>query len=365
MKAQNFIPQNLPLSNTVYDINIYAGKLIKASTLLNALGHTIGHSKISSEIFMLPLLNQEAASSTRIEGTQVTIDDIYEAQNSDSEKNINNQEALNYIDAIDYGKECIQERGYISKRLLKEMHAILMSNGVRGEKKKPGEFKKTENYIGKKGSKREHADFIPPGPEHTEALIDNLVDYINSEVDDDKILFKTAVIHAQFETIHPFLDGNGRIGRVLIPLFLYYKKEIDSPIFFISKSLEKNQFQYYQNLNATRWNQNWNQWIEFFQENTIRQCEDTISLVRETEQLLKEDLELLKSQHNHYQIEKYIVAVYSSPIFTLKKICDQTGISYQSCRSYTNTLLQENRIFSNNTKRNTRFYNYRFLDKLR
>lgn len=365
MKALNFIPNHLPLEADAYNTNGYVGKLLESTKLLTDFKNIIRNSKLNQEIFILPLLNQEAASSTRIEGTQVTIDEIYEAQNSDSEKNINNQEALNYIDAINYGKSCIKERGYISKNIIKEMHAILMSRGVRGEKKDPGNFKKSENYIGRKGAKRDQADFIPPGPEHTEALIDNLVEYINSTNDDDKILFKISIIHAQFETIHPFLDGNGRIGRVLIPLFLYYKKVIDEPIFFISKTLEKNQFQYYQNLNSTRWDKDWDKWIEFFQESAIKQCNETIELVQESEYLLDEDLELLKKHHSHYQIEKYIVAIYSMPIFTIKNICKATGISYQSCRSYTNTLLEKNRLFDNNMKRNTRFYNYRFLDKLR
>lgn len=365
MKAKNFIPQYLPLSDGTYDVNSYIGELLEANALFTELKNKIDTSRIDADYLLFPLLNQEAVSSTRIEGTQVTIDEIYEAQSTDKEKNRDNQEALNYIDALTYGEDYVKERGEITKRLIKEMHVKLMANGVRGQYKTPGQFKTQENYIGTQGAKRENAEFIPPGPEHTESLIDNLLEYLNSTVDDDKLLLKTAIIHAQFETIHPFLDGNGRIGRVLIPLFLMHKKALDKPIFFISRTLEKNQFQYYQNLNNTRWPKLWDKWLAFFQESIIRQCRETIELIRNVEALLEEDLELLKKHHSHYQVEKFIQAIYATPIFSISNISRRTGISYQVCRSYTNTLIGNDRIFSNGMRRNTRYYNYKFLDKLR
>ncbi|MFB8624975.1 Fic family protein [Enterococcus casseliflavus] len=365
MKGQNYIPEYLPLDGDTYNVSSYVGELLKATQRFTELKETINKSKVNADFLILPLLNQEAVSSTRIEGTQVTIDEIYEAQSADTEKNRNNQEALNYIDALDHGGLYVREHGKITKQLIKEMHVLLMSNGVRGENKTPGLFKTTENFIGSKGSKREHAEFIPPGPDLTEAYIDNLVEYMNSDIDDDKILIKIAIIHAQFETIHPFLDGNGRIGRVLIPLFLMCKKELGRPFFFISKTLEKNQFQYYQNLNQTRWEKNWDKWLSFFQLSVIKQCESTVELIKGVEELLDEDLDLLKQHHRHHQLEKYIQAVYANPIFTINKIAEATGISYQVCRDYTFTLFEQNRIYKNSMQRNTRYYNYRFLEKLR
>lgn len=365
MNSRNYIPKYLPLDKDAYNVSPYVGELLTATQRFTELKETINNSKVDANYLIFPLLNQEAVSSTRIEGTQVTIDEIYEAQSTNKEKNKNNQEALNYIDALSHGEIYVKERGKITKQLIKEMHALLMSNGVRGEKKTPGLFKTTENFIGSRGSKREHAEFIPPGPELTEAYIDNLVEYMNSDIDDDKILIKIAIIHAQFETIHPFLDGNGRIGRVLIPLFLMFKKALNKPFFFISKTLEKNQFQYYQNLNNTRWDNNWDKWLSFFQLSVIKQCDITMELITGIEELLDEDLSLLKDNHRHHQLDKFIQAVYANPIFTINKIAIKTGISYQVCRDYTNTLFKESRIFRNSMRRNTRYYNYRFLEKLR
>ena len=250
-KTSQFEPDTLPLDSDLIDISLFADNMLLATEKYTELREKIHNAKIKSEILLLPLITQEAVTSTRIEGTQVTIDNYLEAQTEDEEKrNRDIQEAFNYRDTIYHAVKGLDKLP-LSSRLIKEMHSILMSKGVRGANKTPGNFKNRENIIGKQGATRETADFIPPGPERTEELMSNLESYLNSEQDDAKFLMKIAILHAQFETIHPFLDGNGRIGRVLIPVFLYYKKKCDFPFFFLSKTLEEDQFKYYRYLNIS------------------------------------------------------------------------------------------------------------------
>lgn len=365
MKNKNFIPELLPLPSDCYKLENVITNLMGATTSLTTLNNKLELSKIKSELIMIPLLNQEAVSSTRIEGTQISIDGMFEAQSSDGEANKDIQEAINYINAIEYGRTVVDERRAISKNLIREMHKILMSNGVRGENKTPGLFKNQENFIGSKGSKRENADYIPPGPEHTEALMDNLLDYLNSNVHDDILMLKIAIIHSQFETIHPFLDGNGRIGRVLIPLFLYLKGMTKDPIFFLSKTLEQNQYQYYQNLNVTRWPRNWEKWINFFLEKAIVQSTENCEFIDAMSTLYTSDLNLLKSKHNHHQVEKFLNAIYEAPIFTVKRISEKTGIKYQTCRTYIKTLLEKEVIFKDSQLRNSKYFHYQVLEAIR
>ncbi|MFT8323274.1 MAG: Fic family protein, partial [Bacillus sp. (in: firmicutes)] len=221
MSKSIFEPNTLPLDESLIDITYFLDNMLLATEKYTELKGKFDNAKIKPHILLLPLLNQEAVTSTRIEGTQITIDDFFEETNEDEVKRSKNvQEAINYREAIEFAVRGL-DRLPLSIRIIKEMHRILMDKGVRGQNKKPGEFKDRENIIGKKGATRETADFIPPGPDKTMDLMSNLENYLNDERDDANFLVKIAIIHAQFETIHPFLDGNGRIGRVLIPLFLY------------------------------------------------------------------------------------------------------------------------------------------------
>lgn len=365
MAIEFFIPDLLPRDLEEFNNLKITGKVITGTSNLAKFNEKIMNLKFDTDLILFPLLNQEAAASTRMEGTQVTIDEMYEVTASTKKENQDINEALNYVKAIKYGKAMLDDTGRFSKRLIKEMHHILMSGNVRGANKNPGEFKNRENYIGKKDSTIENADFIPPGPEHTDALIDNLLEYMNSDIHDEIILEKLSIIHAQFETIHPFLDGNGRIGRVLIPLFIYFKKITSEPIFFLSKHLEKNQYQYHNNLNNTRWPNKWEKWIEFFMDSVIAQSKEGIETIESIKDMYEKDLEILKSNHKHHQVELFLQSVYCNPIYTNKQISEQSGVKYQNCRDYTNTLIENDLIFKDGKKRNTGYYHYRLLNLLR
>jgi Fic family protein len=365
MAIEYFIPDLLPRNLEEFTDLKITGKIIMGTANLAKYNEKIQNLKFNTDLILFPLLNQEAAASTRMEGTQVTIDEMYEVTASTKKENQDINEALNYVGAIRHGRAMIDDTGRFSKTLIKEMHQILMSGNVRGASKNPGEFKNRENYIGKKGSPIESADFIPPGPEHTDALIDNLIEYMNSDIHDEIILEKLSIIHAQFETIHPFLDGNGRIGRVIIPLFIYFKKITNEPIFFLSKHLEKNQYQYHNNLNNTRWPNRWDKWVDFFMDSVIAQSTEGLATVDAIKNMYESDLEVLKNNHRHHQVESYLQAVYRNPIFTNKQVSTLSGLNYQKCREYTNTLIDNDLIFKDGKKRNTGYYHYRLLSLLR
>lgn len=241
-----------------------------------------------------------------------------------------------------------------------------MSNGVRGQNGAPGEYRSIQNFIGPEGCTLETATFVPPQPQLVDSYMSNLEKYINNPNDNLHSLVRIAIIHAQFETIHPFLDGNGRIGRILIPLYLYDVNLINSPNLFISEVLEKDKHKYYRLLNGTRKEGNgWNQWIKFFLQSVNKQVIKNINLIEEIDNLYERDLENAMNIINSTNVLDLIKAMFQKPIFNVKTISSLTGIPDTTCRRYLFTLEEEKVIFSDNKMRNRKYYYYNLLDLLR
>jgi Fic family protein len=241
-----------------------------------------------------------------------------------------------------------------------------MSNGVRGQNRAPGEYRSIQNFIGPEGCTLKTATFVPPQPQLVDSYMSNLENYINNPNDNLQSLVRIAIIHAQFETIHPFLDGNGRIGRILIPLYLYDVNLINSPNLFISEVLEKDKHKYYRLLNGTRKEGNgWDEWIKFFLQSVNKQVLKNIDLIEEIDNLYELDLENAMNLINSTNLVDLIKAMFQKPIFNVKTISSLTGIPDTTCRRYLNTLEEEKVIFSDNKKRNRKYYYYNLLDLLR
>lgn len=272
------IPEKLPieLTGALFDKEII--KLISKAN--NALGAYRGFliNTINPMLLISPLISQEAVLSSKLEGTHATIEDFinYEAGNEVNVSKDEIQEVINYRSALYYAIDRMStisdssEEGRkklpLSSRLIKEMHKILLDN-VRGQTKNPGEFKTEQNYIGNSSS----ITFTPLPPELTLDYMGNLEQYIHyDEVD---LLVQAALIHCQFEMIHPFKDGNGRIGRLLIPLFLYYRDMLPVPTFYMSAYFENNRALYLEKLSAVSQNRDYSTWIKFFLEGVIQQAE--------------------------------------------------------------------------------------------
>ncbi|MGF6907931.1 Fic family protein [Fusobacterium sp. PH5-44] len=354
-----FYPKLLPvgLADNVL-LKLYK-KVVIARSKITEFSTLLERNFISDDLICLFSLN-ESVQSTRIEGTQATFDEIMEAQATHKYK-IETLEVQNYLDALNLGVEMLKELP-ISTRLIFRLHEIILKDG-RGKNRAPGTYRKTQNWIGP--TKRiEDATYIPPPPDKIDCYISNLENYINDNIAEDiDPLIKIAVIHAQFESIHPFLDGNGRVGRILIMLYLLDKKIIKEPTFFVSEELERNKFKYYSMLNGLRKdNPEWEEWILFFLDAVVSQAEKNIEKIRKIEKLygIMEDV-----VRNENIKQEYLNVIFRFPIFTYKQIQNELNVSYTAVKNNMNKLLKSKKIFTDDKRRNTLYFFVDLLDILR
>src|SRR5699024_9782157 len=229
------------------------------------------------DLFISMYVRKEALLSSQIEGTQCTLDDILDPLR-DENANQNVSDVVNYIRATEFAINRLQALP-LCNRLIKETHAVLME-GVRGQEKSPGEFRYSQNWIGGQGSTLKNARYIPPSPDDMLDAMSDLEKYINAD-DDLDALIRAALIHYQFETIHPFLDGNGRVGRLLITLFLMEKRVLSTPALYISYFLKKNRVEYYDRMTEVRTKGNYEQWVKFFLQAIMESAEDATATIDE------------------------------------------------------------------------------------
>lgn len=265
-------------------------------------------------VMLSPLVTQEAVLSSRIEGTQATVDEVLEQEAGlikEGEKYKDIQEISNYRQALFAAREYLKDYP-IRLGFVRELHRILM-NSVRGQDKTPGEFRRDQNWIGPAGCTIDRATFVPPNPLVLPDYLQAWEQYMDS--DDIDFLLQTAVVHAQFELLHPFKDGNGRIGRILIPLFLYQKRALSQPMFYLSEYLEGQREEYYQRLKGISVDGDWNSWIAFFLRGVAVQAEQNSQRVRQIRALYDEmKLAIQETTHSQYTVH-LLDAIFSKPIF--------------------------------------------------
>jgi Uncharacterized conserved protein len=296
-----FTPEKLPISGIDWETN---AQLIGAAN--RAISRYDGLLQgIPDPIVMLsPLTSQEAVLSSKIEGTRATLGDVlqHDAGGTLARKQQNDDiyEIINYRHALLYGKGEIASRKF-SLSILKSLHQILLASG-RGENKNPGKFRTTQNWIGPPGSTLEEAFFVPPPPHVLQDHLDNFQEYYHSDRPDP--LVQLAILHAQFEIIHPFDDGNGRLGRMLIPLFLYEKKVLTEPMFYLSSYLEKKREEYTSLLRPLGISPDaWNNWIRFFMRAIIDQAKENCDIVQSIRDLYdKLKAKLIDLTHSQFAV---------------------------------------------------------------
>ena len=376
-----YIPFILP-NDDLIDINKIINKLINANTKIAVYNEKLKNSKIRSELLMDLLSLKEAMESTKIEGTQVTMDEMFEYKADEKHPTNDITEVINYYTALKIGEDLLRTLP-ISGRFVKKLHEILMSGNVRGGNKSPGNFRTTQNYIGPKGCTIETASFVPPEPQLVDEYMSNLENYIN-EYDDINDLIKLAIIHSQFETIHPFLDGNGRLGRILIPFYLFDKKILRNANFFVSESLEKDKFKYYQLLNNTRVvitdeednkeqylkdmqtaKNNFTEWVEFFLESCIKQCDKDLEKIDAIDSLYEKISDKAKELIRTPGILQVIDLIFEYPIFTTKLIRDKIKIAPATLNGYLAKLVEAKVIYSDGKNRNRKYFFYDLLNIIR
>jgi len=261
-----YVPEKLPLDLSNLDWQKVARKVSDASAAL-AYYNGVLESIINPAIFLSPLETKEAVLSSRIEGTVTTVDEVLRYEVDLKPESLSKQndiiEVLNYRKATRSAKEWLQRGLPYNLALICEIQSELLL-GVRGKDKHPGEIRNEQVWLGQKSRPIEEATYVPPEPLALRANIDNLIEYMNRS--DQETLIQTAIMHAQFEIIHPFWDGNGRTGRILIPLFLWCKKRISAPMFYISEYFDEKRDLYLENLRNISETRKWENWILYFLE---------------------------------------------------------------------------------------------------
>lgn len=291
------------------------------------------------DIYIQMHVKVEANKSSRIEGTRTTIDeDLSDVLDINPEKRDDWQEVKKYVETVNYGFKRINEIP-ISNRLIKELHAILLKN-VRGEHKNPGGYRKSQNWIG--GSRPGNAVYVPPIPSKLMECLSDLEKFINNNKINTPDLIKIAIIHYQFESIHPFLDGNGRTGRIIIPLYMMERGLINKPYFYISDYIEKNKNAYYDFLSRVRTNNDMISWIKFFLECVIETAKNARikfeSVVNFTNEMNEVILKLPVKAEN---AKKVIDVLYQEPIINRKMIQQKTLLKDTALKSVVNALVKE------------------------
>jgi len=332
-----YIPDNLPLQGLDFQrlfplVADASSELARYDGLLQGIPNPA--------VMLSPLTTREAVLSSKIEGTQATMDEVLEQEagmTKEGEKYKDIQEISNYRSALFQAHEYLQDYP-IRLSFIRQLHKILMDS-VRGEHKEPGEFRKDQNWIGKTGCLIEEASFVPPAPVSLIQYLDALVRYIDA--DDINFLLQTAVVHAQFELLHPFKDGNGRIGRILIPLFLYQKKQLSQPMFYLSEYLDAHRDEYYQYLKAISADGDWNGWIAFFLRAIAIQARDNSDRVKAI-MALYEAMKVRVHEVTHSQYSVYLLdAIFSRPVFRVSDMAKQLSASNGMHEKTTSDLLRQ------------------------
>lgn len=361
---QSFCPAKLPPDPPIVLDPRLLDLLINANVELALLND---HAKRipNVELFVSMYVRKEALLSSQIEGTQATLEDVLDPT-TDRNANRDVSDVVNYVKATNFAIMRLKEIPLCS-RLLRETHAVLLQ-GVRGQEKSPGEFRYSQNWIGGTGSTLKNARYIPPCVDDMKMAMSDLEKYINTE-DDLDTLIQVALIHYQFETIHPFLDGNGRIGRLLITLFLMDKNILSTPALYISYFLKSNRVEYYDRMTEVRNSGNYEQWIEFFLRAILVSSEDAIAAIDLLSALHEKNLASIDSIGTTVRTKNTIKKVFSylekNPIIDINKTAAALSISFNTVSNAVKHL-QEIEILEQTINRSrNRVFSYKaYLDIL-
>jgi len=310
-------------------------------------------------LFLSSYVRKEALMSSQIEGTQTSLVDILDPD-IDTNKNADVEEVVNYTKALNYAWARMNEYP-LCNSLLKETHKILLQ-GTRGTEKQPGEFRHSQNWIGSTGLGLKDAKYIPPTVENMIEGMSDLEKFINGEDAIDPLI-KNALIHYQFETIHPFLDGNGRLGRMLIVLFLRKEQLITHPVIYISYYLKKHRVEYYDRLDEVRKKGNYEQWVSFFLRAVIATCKDSMKTIEDLSELRAKNIAKLPQTKTAKMLLEYIER---NPIIDIQRTASELGVSYNGVKK-TITAFETIGILQEKTsaKRNKVYYYNAYLEILK
>ena len=363
MAYESFRPAPLPPNPPIEVSGELLTKLIDANKKIATL-EGLSSRIPNMGLFVSMYVRKEALLSSQIEGTQCTLEDIL---NPLIEENTNRDvsDVVNYIRATEFALERLKTLP-LCNRLIKETHAVLLES-VRGQEKNPGEFRYSQNWIGGQGSTLKNARYIPPNPEDMLTAMSDLEKYINSDDTLDPLI-QAALIHYQFETTHPFLDGNGRVGRLLITLFLMEKDILSTPALYISYYLKMNRIEYYDRMTQVRRTGDYEQWISFFLQAFADSAEDAIHTIDRLTALHDKSTKLFDSltKRQRTSVLKVFSYLESNPIIDIQKTATTLEMSYNTVSKVVSILIEDGIMKQTDKSGKAKIYSYtEYLDILR
>lgn len=363
MAYESFRPAPLPPNPPIEVSGELLTKLIDANKKIATL-EGLSSRIPNMGLFVSMYVRKEALLSSQIEGTQCTLEDILNPLMEDN-TNRDVSDVVNYIRATEFALERLKTLP-LCNRLIKETHAVLLES-VRGQEKNPGEFRYSQNWIGGQGSTIKNARYIPPNPDDMLTAMSDLEKYINSDDTLDPLI-QAALIHYQFETTHPFLDGNGRVGRLLITLFLMEKGILSTPALYISYYLKMNRIEYYDRMTQVRRTGDYEQWITFFLQAFADSAEDAIHTIDRLTALHDKSTKLFDTltKRQRTSVLKVFSYLESNPIIDIQKTATTLEISYNTVAKVVSILIDDGILTQTDKSGKAKIYSYtEYLDILR
>lgn len=354
--VQAFVPHPLPPEPPL-ELTRERQRLLEQATL--ALGRLDSITLLLPDpgLFLYSYVRREAVLSSQIEGTQSSLADLllFELEEAPGVPFDDVVEVSNYVAALDHGLKRLKEGFPLSNRLIREMHAQLLSRG-RGSERLPGEFRRTQNWIG--GTRPGNAHFVPPPPQYVEECMAMLERFLHEE-NASGALVKAALAHVQFETIYPFLDGNGRIGRLLIAFILHHEGVLSQPLLYLSLYLKHHRTEYYRLLDRVRSEGDWEAWLDFFlagveqtATNAVQTAKRLLSLFREDEQKVHMLGRIAASTLRVFRI------LCQRPLVTLNQVCDLAGVTFPTATKGMESLVKLDIVRELTGRRRNRIFAY-------
>ncbi len=352
---QAFVPAPLPPEPPI-EMAGHLPRLLAGASL--ALGRLDGVTSIlpNPDLFVGMYVKKEAVLSSQIEGTQASLTDVlqFDIGEGGEERRLDVEEVVNYVAAMNHGLARVRDLP-LSLRLIREIHAKLM-RGVRGQHRDPGEFRRSQNWIGSGASTLKDAAFVPPPPAELLRVLGDLERFLH----DDSVppLLHAGLAHAQFETIHPFLDGNGRVGRLLVTFLLCERKTLSLPLLYLSWYFKRHRAEYYDRLQAVRIDGNWEGWLEFFLRGVEEVADEAVERARKIIALRERARSVAteKGGRKAGNLLRAIDSLFKQPVVTANSLSKELGLSFVTANAIALTLVKL-RLLTEETgyKRNRRF----------
>jgi len=332
-----FIPSPLPPQPPL-DLDASRQQLLERATLGIVQENSVTMLLPEPDLFLYAYVRREAVLSSQIEGTQSSLAQLllFEIEEAPGVPIDDVVEVSNYVAALHHGLQRLQEGFPLSNRLIREMHGILLSRG-RGSTESPGEFRRSQNWIG--GTRPGNAHFAPPPPDQVEDCMAALERFLHGEDNPYPTLVKAALAHVQFETIHPFLDGNGRIGRLLIAFVLHHDRVLSQPLLYLSLYFKQHRAEYYRLLDLVRAEGNWEAWLDFFLEGVESTATGAVESVRRLLDLFQQDEQRIqRAQRRASTTLRVFRVLCERPLVTLNEVCRRTELSFPAAAKAMETL---------------------------